>query len=225
MHNQTIVFDLDGTFVDTAPDLTGATNHALASLDLPPVPGAILRPWVSYGARRMIVEALAHTGERRDEIHVDELLARFLSYYEANIALESRPFEGAVEAAQALKRAGARLAICTNKREGLARSLIKTLDLDGLFDGIAGRDTFPVCKPDPGHIIGAVRIAGGVHPQAVMVGDSDVDIQAARAAGIPVVAVTFGYSETPVRYLNPSAIIDDFDELGTTLQRLTAKGL
>lgn len=222
MQDLTVVFDLDGTLVDTAPDLVGATNHALAGLGLPAVSEHLLRPWISFGARRMIVEALAHSESPRPDAEVDRLLDLFLGYYQANIARESRPFPGALDAIAALTEAGARLAVCTNKRESLSRALLSALDLDRHFHGLAGRDTFPVCKPHPEHLLGAIRLAGGDPARALMVGDSDVDIRTAKAAHVPVVAVSFGYTEIPVTELGPDRVIDHYNALLPALRDLHA---
>lgn len=222
MQNLTVVFDLDGTLVDTAPDLVGATNHALADLALAPVEAHLLRPWISFGAQRMIVEALAHSGETVSGGDVDRLLKVFLAYYEDNIARESRPYPGVVQAIETLSASGARLAVCTNKRESLSRSLLSALDLARYFHGLAGRDTFPVCKPHPDHLRGAIRLAKGDPDCAIMVGDSEVDIETAKAAGVPVVAVSFGYTATPVAELAPNRIIDHFDTLLPAIRDLHA---
>ncbi|MCB1519987.1 MAG: phosphoglycolate phosphatase [Hyphomicrobiaceae bacterium] len=219
----TIVFDLDGTLVDTAPDLIGATNHALADIGLGAVPGAALRPWISFGARRMIEEGLRHSGEVRPATEVDRLLALFLGHYEANIAVVSRPYPGAVEALGAILDAGGSLAVCTNKRESLSLRLLTELDLVDYFAAIVGRDTLAACKPDPLHLTGAIEMAGGARGAAVMVGDSGVDIQTARAASIPVVGVTFGYTDTPIQSLGPDAVIDHYDRLLGVLPGLLAR--
>lgn len=221
MHGYTIVFDLDGTLVDTAPDLIGATNHALEGIGLAPVAGAHLRPWISYGARRMIVEALNVAGQTRSEFEVDGLLQSFLDYYETNIARESRPFPGAVATIERFKAEGATLAICTNKRERLSRALLEALAIDHLFAALAGRDTLPVSKPHPDHVLGAIHLAGGNPGRAVMVGDSSVDVEAARAACVPVVACTFGYSAIPASELGADATIDSYDALPRVLSGLT----
>jgi phosphoglycolate phosphatase len=213
MHGLTIVFDLDGTLVDTAPDLAAATNHALADLGLAPVSTAALKLYVGHGARRMIVEALALSGRNLSEPEIDRLLALFLGYYEENIAVGSRPYPGAVETLEHMKRSGARLAICTNKRERLSRLLLGELGLAPLFYAIAGRDTFPVCKPDPGHLLGAVELAGGNPAYAAMVGDTVVDVTTARGAGVPVAAVAFGYSDVPAEKLDADIIVNHFTEL------------
>jgi phosphoglycolate phosphatase len=141
------------------------------------------------------------------------MLAEFLVHYEANIAAESRPFPGAVAALDALAAQGATLAVCTNKREHLSRRLLEALGIDRYFGAIAGRDTFAVSKPDPGHLTGAIALAGGDPSRAVMIGDSEVDLRTAKAAGIPIILVSFGYATNPLDALSPEAVIDHFDEL------------
>ena len=220
MKGPTLVFDLDGTLVDTAPDLAGATNHVLAHLGLSGIPAQELRPWVSYGARRMITEALAQSRNPLPEAAIDELLERFLAYYSRNIAQESRPFDGVVAELDRLRALGITLAVCTNKREALSRLLLDELRLAPYFAAIAGRDTFPVSKPHPDHLVGAIRLAGGDPARAIMIGDSAVDIATARAADIPVIGVSFGYTETPVRELSPDAVIDSYAELWPTILRI-----
>lgn len=209
----TVVFDLDGTLVDTAPDLVAATNHALADLGLPPVPPGSLRPYISHGARRMIQEGLSQSGTELDEAGVDALLARFLTYYEANIANESQLFDGARDALAALLDAGARLAICTNKRERLSRLLLDALAVTPSLHAIAGRDTFPVSKPHPDHLTGAIALAGGDVRRAIMVGDTIVDMETAAAARVPAVLVAFGYSDVPPDRLKSDIVINHFREL------------
>ncbi len=221
LKDTTIVFDLDGTLVDTAPDLTNALNHALARSGQAPVSAATVRSLVGQGARVMIEEGLRRAGVAGD---LDALLGDFLIHYEANIAAESRPFPGAMAALDRFKRDGARLAVCTNKRESLSRRLLQELDLDSYFSAIAGRDTFPVAKPDPGHLTGAIRLAGGDPTRAVMVGDSSVDLMAAKAASVPMVMVSFGYAGEAVSGTTPEAVIDHFDELHESLISLVRNG-
>jgi phosphoglycolate phosphatase len=223
MQNATLVFDLDGTLVDSLPDLVAATNHALADLSLPAIPADALRKAVGFGARRMILDGLAQTGLTLPEPEVDRLLARFLAYYEPNIARETRPFDGAVAALEDFRAAGARLAICTNKRLALTQRLLKELAIDSLFDGIAGRDSFAVYKPHPDHVRGAVRLAGGDVKAAVMIGDTGIDIAAARAADIPVVGCTFGYSDEPIETLKPDAVISHYSELEAAVRSLLTR--
>lgn len=220
MHGLTIVFDLDGTLVDTAPDLVAATNHILDGLGGAPLPEAAMRPWISFGARRMIVEAVAARGIVIDDAETDRRLEIFLDHYTANIARLSRPFPGALAALDRFRAGGATLSVCTNKREKLSRLLLDQLGMSSRFHAIAGRDTFPVCKPDPGHLTGAITLAGGDIRRAVMVGDSAVDIATARSAGIPVVGVTFGYTDIPVTDLDPDAVIAQYHELDHAIRKI-----
>ena len=206
----TIVFDLDGTLVDTAPDLTNALNDVLTRRGHAPVSLETIRQCVGHGARIMIEEALRRASAEDD---VDRMLAEFLLHYEANIAAESRPFPGAVAALERFAAQGAILAICTNKREQLSRRLLQELEIDRYFSAIAGRDTFAMSKPDPGHLTGAIALAGGDPTRAVMIGDSEVDLRTATAAGIPIILVSFGYATSPLKALLPGAVIDNFDEL------------
>ena len=192
----TIVFDLDGTLVNTAPDLTNALNEVLSRRGHAPVSADYIRATVGLGARAMIEAALARTGAEED---IDEMLAEFLVHYEENIATESRPFPGAIEVLARLEAAGARLAICTNKREHLTRKLLRALDLDRRFHTIAGRDTFAVGKPSPIPLTGVIAAAAGDTARALLVGDSDVDIRTARAAAVPVLFVSFGYGAPGTR--------------------------
>jgi phosphoglycolate phosphatase len=220
MRDLTLVFDLDGTLVDTAPDLIAATNAVIATLGLAPVADTELRPWISYGARRLIEVALDRRASARSAADVDRLLEHFLDHYEAHIAVGSRAFAGLDAVLDQADAAGLRLAVCTNKREGLSRKLLGELGLAHRFGAIAGRDTFPVCKPDPRHLTGAIALAGGTPSAAVMVGDSDVDVATAKAAGIPVIAVTFGYTTIPVETLAADALIDHYDDFWPALRRL-----
>lgn len=213
----TIVFDLDGTLVDTAPDLTNALNDVLTSRGHEPVSMAAIRGSVGLGARAMIEEALRRAGEQDD---VDSMLAAFLVHYETNIAAESRPFPGAIAALDKLAEAGARLAICTNKRAYLTEKLLAELNLRAYFQGVAGRDTFGVSKPDPGHLTGTIALAGGDRARAVMIGDSAADLHAAKAAGVPSILVSFGYAADCLNGAAPDALIDHFDELAATARRL-----
>lgn len=216
----TVVFDLDGTLVDTAPDLINAANHVLGGVGLGPVPGSVLRPFISFGSKRMIVEGLAFHGRTMPGADIDGLWQLFLAYYADNIAVDSQPFPHAVDVLGRLTGSGVRLAVCTNKLEGLSRQLLGTLDLADRFGAICGRDTFPVCKPHPEHLRGAIARAGGDPACAVMIGDSDTDVDTARAAGIPFVGVSFGYTGTPMRDLGPDVLIDSFAELPAALARL-----
>jgi phosphoglycolate phosphatase len=223
MRDLTLVFDLDGTLVDTAPDLIAGINRTIASAGLAAVPAEIIRTEISFGSRHMLRKALAHHGARRGDAELDRLLERFLADYAENIAVESRPFPGVVALLEDYRSAGVRLAVCTNKRELHSVVLLQQLGIERLFAGIAGRDTFPVSKPHPDHLLGAIRLAGGDPRRAVMVGDSATDVETARSAGVPVIAVSFGYSDVPVRSLAADAVIDHFAEFPEALQRVIGR--
>jgi len=212
-----VVFDLDGTLADTAPDLTAALNHALAQLGRPAIPAEDVRHMVGHGARALLGKGLAATGSVSDEL-IEQGFPTFIEYYQAHIADHTRPFEGAEAALAALDARGVRLAICTNKLECLTHDLIAALGWETRFDAIVGGDTLPQRKPDPAPVFEAIARAGD--GRAAFVGDSISDTDAARAAGIPCVALTFGFSDRPADQLGASALIDHYDQLLPALERL-----
>ncbi len=223
MKGLTIVFDLDGTLVETAPDLIHATNHALAARGLEPVAPEEIRPFISFGARAMIRKGLAFHGHDVSDGEFEILFSRFITYYAENISAGSHLFPGLTDALDSLAARGARFAVCTNKQEGLSRKLLDALGVTSRFAALAGRDTFPVCKPHPDHLFGVIRLAGGDANHAVMVGDSDVDIATAKAANIPIVAVDFGYTDVPVTELSPDAVISHYRELERAIEGMRAR--
>jgi phosphoglycolate phosphatase len=216
----TIAFDLDGTLVDTAPDLVGTLNTVLAQEGLPALPMEAVRMMIGRGARVMLERGFAAAGEPLDTSRSDALMERFIATYLDRIARESTPFPGVVEALDRLRSAGARLSVCTNKPTHLSIALLEALDLSRWFDAIVGRDTAPAAKPDARHLFAAIEQAGGQVARALLVGDSETDINTARNARLPVVAVTFGYTEIPCADLNPDALIDSFAELPAAVARL-----
>jgi phosphoglycolate phosphatase len=215
-----IAFDLDGTLVDTAPDLVGTLNVLLQEEGLAPLPMDQARPLIGYGARRLIERGFAAAAAPLDSEKLAELFNRFLARYYAHIADQSRPFPGCVAALTEMKAAGAKLAVCTNKLTDLSTALLDALDMTRLFDAIVGPDAAPAAKPDPRHLEAAVRAAGGSMDRAIMVGDAATDAGAARAAGTPLILVSFGYTETPAKDLAPDILIDHFDELPQACVRL-----
>lgn len=212
-----VAFDLDGTLADTAPDLTSALNHALAALGRPPVPAEDVRHMVGHGARALLTKGLAATGELTEEL-VDQGFPIFFDYYAAHIADGSRPFDGLIAALDTLTARGVKLAICTNKPESLSSALIEALGWTDRFASLVGGDTLPVRKPDPAPLFEAIARAGG--GRAAFVGDSITDTDTARAAGLPCVAVTFGFSDRPAEQLGASVLIDHYDQLIPALERL-----
>ena len=216
----TVVFDLDGTLVDTAPDLIGTLNALFAREGLPALPYAQARNLIGGGARRLIERGLSQDGVSLRISELDRLFADFVAHYAARIAELSRPFPGLETALDRLAAAGCIFAICTNKLEWLSVKLIEELGLSRRFAAICGQDTFAVQKPDPEILRRTVARVGGTLERAVMIGDSANDIDTARAAGVPVVAVDFGYTEVPVRTLNPDRVISHFDELPDVVAEL-----
>lgn len=223
MRDLTVAFDLDGTLVETAPDLIAATNHVLAAADLAPAAPDLIRPTISFGAAAMIKEGFRLHGRELPDAEAISHLERFLAYYTANIAATSHAFPGLEASLDTLASRGARLAVCTNKQAAMSEQLLSDLLLRPRFAALAGRDTFPVYKPHPDHLIGAIRMAGGDPTRAIMVGDSKTDIDTAKAAGIPVVAVTFGYTDVHVSELGPDAVIEHYDELVPAIERILAR--
>lgn len=208
-----LVFDLDGTLADTARDLIATLNVLLVREGLPTVAPAAARSLVGAGARALIERGFAVRGEPPPAERVDPLVRDFLAHYEAHIADESELFPGALAALDRFADAGFRLAVCTNKPEPLARLLLGKLGAADRFSAICGRGTFPMHKPDPRTFDLTVEAAGGDPRRAVMVGDSRTDIDTAKAAGAPVVAVDFGYTEIHVSEFGPDRVISHFDEL------------
>jgi phosphoglycolate phosphatase len=209
----TIVFDLDGTLIDTAPDLVDTLNVVFAREGLPPVPYETARNLIGGGARMMIARGIEADGGTVAPAKLEQLFADFIAHYAEHIADRSRPFPGLVEALDALAGDGCRFAVCTNKLERLSVLLLKQLALADRFEAICGQDTFGVQKPDPEMLRRTVAAAGGSLQGSIMIGDSATDIRTARAAGIPVIAVDFGYSERPVSEFAPDTIISHFAQL------------
>lgn len=219
----TLVFDLDGTLVDSAPDLVGTLNTILAEEGIAPLPFADARAFIGHGARRLMERGFAAQGQAIAPEAMPELFGRFIAHYETRIADESRPFPGVVEALTDMKAAGARLAVCTNKLTGLSNQVLRALDLAPFFDAVIGADAAPAAKPDARHLFAAVEAAGGDPRRAVMVGDAGTDAGAARAAKVPLILVSFGYTEVPVEDLGADILLHSFADMpDACVQLLTA---
>jgi len=212
-----VAFDLDGTLADTAPDLTASLNHALAELGRAPIAAEEVRHMVGHGARALLQRGLAATGEVSEAL-VERGFPIFIDYYTSHIADGTRAFDGLEAALDSLASRGVKLAVCTNKLESLSRELIGALGWDDRFAALVGGDTLPVRKPDPAPLFEAIARAGG--GRAAFVGDSITDTLTARAAGVPCVAVTFGFSDRPADQLGADILIDHFDDLIAALERL-----
>lgn len=209
----TLVFDLDGTLIDTAPDLVDTLNVVFAREGLPPVPYETARNLIGGGARGMIARGLEADGRPVMPSELDKLFADFVAYYTDHIADRSRPFPGLIEALDDLAARGCRFAVCTNKLERLSLLLLRTLRLDARFAAICGQDTFGIQKPDPEVLRRTIAAAGGDPRRAIMIGDSATDVRTGQAAGIPVIAVDFGYSERPVAEYRPDRLISHYSQL------------
>jgi phosphoglycolate phosphatase len=208
-----IVFDLDGTLAETAPDIISTLNVILVQEGLAPVGVEKARDLVGAGARALIERGFKLHGTVLTPEHLEVLFQRFLVIYADRVADESYLYPGVVDALTTLAADGYALAVCTNKPERHSRLLIEALGITARFAAICGRDTFPVFKPDPAHLLLTIKAAGGDPARAVMVGDSRTDIHTAKAAGIPVVAVPFGYTDVPIETLEPDVVIQHFDAL------------
>lgn len=213
MSSPTIVFDLDGTLVDTAPDLVDTLNVIFQREGLPAVPYENARVMIGGGARAMIERGLKAEARACTPEAMDRLFADFIDYYAEHIADRSRPFPGLHEALDELATRGCRFAVCTNKLEALSVRLLDALGLSSRFAAVCGQDTFGIQKPDGRVLRQTIERAGGRLEHSVMVGDSATDVRTARNAGVPVVAVSFGYTETPIELTSPDRLIDHFKQL------------
>lgn len=219
----TIVFDLDGTLVDTAPDLVRALNETLDLEGLPRAKLDVVRRMVGQGARVLIERAAGLSGVTFSAPRLDQLTQAFIEFYRADIARLSQPFPGAVDAMDALAAHGAKLAVCTNKRTDLSVQLLDALNLSQRFSAIVGADAVTQRKPHPEHYQAAVTRVGGTVRRSVMVGDTAADVGAARGANAPVVVVRFGYCDIDAERLGADVLIDRFSELAPVCRRLLAE--
>ena len=215
-----LVFDLDGTLVSSMEDLVATLNVVLTAAGHGAIPQDKVAHMVGMGAKVLIQRGLDHHGVAWDEETIAPLYSHFLEHYAANIAVHTRPFDGVVPALETFRKEGWKLAVCTNKAERLTLPLLAALDLDRHFDAVVGGDTYAKAKPHAEPLLGAIERAGGQVEGSIMVGDSAADIDAARNAGIPVVAVDFGYTPVPVRELGPDRVISHFNDLAAAVADL-----
>lgn len=219
MH-RAVIFDLDGTLVDTAPDLMGATNHILALMGRRAITMDEVRAFVGHGAKALIARGAVATGEPLDDASLSHYFAEFLRYYEAHIADHSQLFPGVEKLLSRLQDKQVKLGVCTNKLEGLSVRLLKEIGLAPYFGAVVGPDTIHIAKPDPAPYRETLRRLGA--ERSVMIGDSETDIKTGKAAGVPVFAVTFGYTPMPVETYNPDAVVSHYDELWPLIERALA---
>jgi len=218
----TLAFDLDGTLVETAPDLIGSLNTVLIEQGLPPVTLASARHLVGRGVRVMLEHGFQEAGAAFDAEADAALMDRFIEVYLDRIADESRPFPGVVETLDAFTATGAILVVVTNKRTDLSLALLDALDLTRRFAAVIGPDQVSARKPSGAHLSEAVQLVGGDPARTIMIGDSRPDLETARALGAPVILTSFGYTDPPARDLGADAVIEDFSDLTATINRLIA---
>jgi len=220
----TIVFDLDGTLIDTAPDLIDTLNAILSRHGVAAVAFEEARTMIGAGVKPLLQRALAARGKEFQSEEIERLYNEYLTIYAEQIADRSRPFPGLEPALDTLAGYGCSLAVCTNKLEWLSVKLLKQLKLAPRFAAICGQDTFTMRKPDPDMLRLTIARAGGDTGHAVMIGDSMTDVATARAAGVPVIAVDFGYTDTPPSELGADRLIGHFDELPAAVMELVSVG-
>ena len=209
---EALIFDLDGTLVDTAPDLMAATNHVMKTLKRRPITMDEVRSFVGHGARALIARGCEATGDTVDARAIESLYQEFVIYYAANIAEESKPYPGVIEFLDRARASGLAMGICTNKLESLSVRLVHALGLAPYFGAIVGPDTIGVAKPDPRPFQETLQRLGKTGAAAIMLGDSETDILTAQNVGVPVIAVSFGYSIQHVSHFKPDFVIDHYDK-------------
>ncbi|MBC8036732.1 MAG: phosphoglycolate phosphatase [Rhizobiales bacterium] len=222
MPDRAVIFDLDGTLVDTAPDLMRATNHVLEGLGRSSVGLHEVRDFTGHGARALITRGLAATGGLPEDFDIEPHYRSFVAYYADNIAVGSKAFPGLLVLLDRLRDEGIALGVCTNKLEGLSIRLLEALGMMKYFGSVVGPDTLGISKPDPRPFHESVERLGLNAPRAIMVGDSETDILTARAAGVPVIGVSFGYTPKPIAEYGPDRIIAHYDEGWDAVQELFA---
>jgi phosphoglycolate phosphatase len=217
---EALIFDLDGTLVDTAPDLLGATNHALSLVGRPAISYDMLRQFVGHGAMDLLRRGLVATGGPLDDVEVKRLHGEFLKYYGENVARESLVFPGLIALLDQAQARGLKMGVCTNKVEHLSHKLLNEIGLASYFDAVVGGDTLPIMKPDPAPYNEVARRLGVDASRTMMFGDSVTDIKTAQNVGVPVIAVSFGYTDQHVSAYNPTHVIDHYDEAWALVEAL-----
>jgi len=208
-----LIFDLDGTLVDSAPDLIAAMNHTLTAHDIPAIAYPTARSWAGLGARGALLKALEHHGMEAGKFPMEEMFDRFLDYYEAHICDKSQPFDGVAEALGQMRARGWALGVCTNKYQRYAEALLAALKLERFFDEVVGADRTPWRKPDPRHLTETLNIMSQSVDNCIFIGDSEADMETANAARVPMIAVDFGYSQISPEALGADVLVDHFDKI------------
>lgn len=220
MHRGTLVFDLDGTLVDSAPDLADSIDLLLVEEGKRPLGLDVGRSLIGHGISNLVAKGLDRSGLKLDGPELEKRIKRFHEIYAGNLSRKTRPYEGVKEVLPQFKEQGFELAVCTNKLERYSRQILVDLELADHFRLVAGPDTFGIAKPDPRHLHMTIDRLAGNGKRALMIGDSEVDIALAKAASVPVIAVTYGYAKTPLAALEPDAIVDRFSQLPKEVARI-----
>ena len=213
----TILFDLDGTLVDTAPDLMGAHNHVMKKFGYPQKSLDDIKHIAGRGAWIMMQRTFRD--EIKDENLKKEMVKEFINYYAKNIDRGSKPIKGVVKFLEWAKSKQILMAVCTNKQERLAVDLLKKINLSEYFEYIAGCDTFDFNKPDPRHLTNVINIIGGDINKSIMIGDSEVDSQSAYNAKIPFILVEEGYTEKNINEIPHKTLIKDFSNFEKIVEK------
>lgn len=213
-----VVFDLDGTLVDTAPDIIAYLNEMLVELGRPGLDSDTVRPMIGDGVRSLMIRGLDASGGVPDDLDIDALFERYLQRYTDNPVRQSRPYDGVIGTLDTLKAAGIKMGVCTNKPQRPTDRLLARLGLDRYFCVVMGGDALPIKKPDPGHLLGVLERLNVNPARAALVGDSATDLKTARAAGTPCVLVSFGYTAAPAKDLGADHVIDHFADLIPVLE-------
>ncbi len=219
-----IIFDLDGTLIDTAPGLADTMNALLASQGRQSMSLDALRPHVSHGAKAIISHAMTATGEPASDELVNQLFHEFLPHYRAHMTKTSVPYPGLANCLDELAELGFRMGVCTNRFEASARELLEALRLSDYFSIVTGQDTYGVAKPDPMPVLQTLKSLGGTARNSVFVGDSEIDVAAARASGMPAIVTSFGYGSIPAGEMDADSVISHFDELTQSIHVLLGNG-
>jgi phosphoglycolate phosphatase len=217
-----VVFDLDGTLAETAPDLVATLNVVLGKHGVAPVPYESARDLIGAGARALLERGLQLAGKKVGSAQLDGYFDDFLAHYSDNLCIHTHLFEGVEPALHTLKQEGYCLAVCTNKITRHAVAVLEGLNVASYFSAIFGRDSVPEYKPHPNHLLATITAAGGDATRAIMVGDSETDILTARAANIPSIVVPFGYTAAPIHTYTPDVIIPHFRDLVPAVRELHA---
>lgn len=222
----TVCFDLDGTLINTAPDLLAALDHCLLTYGHKAADHSHIMPIIGQGAKAMLRRALSREAETATaaptplaDSQIDEMWQTLIEHYTIHIADQSHPYEGVMNAITRLKDEKMKLAICTNKPMFLTEPLLEKLGISDVFDAICGADSFPFKKPDPRHLNETILKAGGTPARGLMIGDSRTDVETARNAALPVIGFDGGYTDIPMKDLQPDALISHYDELTSDLVR------